>query len=152
MSEIIKELHKRGKYLVFQGKRDQSGSFYIRDTETNETSGSFPTGTKNWLIKQNDKEFEKAAKNLLSQVSESSDPLPTFEEFIGEEDKWIETSHVHWQQILHASNGLSPRQRSFYQSIVDYARKHGKVSKKQYAQLQRLKSGRVNPEDYHPKN
>lgn len=56
-------------------------------------------------------------------------------------ETWITTSPKFWRQVLNMSNGLSIRTRSFYDKLISSLEQIGKVSPKQYAELQRLKNG-----------
>jgi LEA14-like dessication related protein len=52
----------------------------------------------------------------------------------------------YFQKILNISNGLSHSTAKYFQDVIDSVKKqNGKATEKQYAILQRLKTGNFNP-------
>ena len=51
----------------------------------------------------------------------------------------------HYQQLLNISNGLSPSTAKYFQDVINSVKQKGKATEKQYAVLQRIKTGNFNP-------
>jgi hypothetical protein len=61
------------------------------------------------------------------------------------EDREIK-SIEYYQQLLNMSNGLSQSTAKYFQDVINSVKKqNGKATEKQYAVLQRIKTGNFNP-------
>ena len=60
------------------------------------------------------------------------------------EDKEIK-SIEYYQQLLNMSNGLSQSTAKYFQDVINSVKQKGKATEKQYAVLQRIKTGNFNP-------
>ena len=60
------------------------------------------------------------------------------------EDREIK-SIEYYQQLLNMSNGLSQSTAKYFQDVINSVKQKGKATEKQYAVLQRIKTGNFNP-------